>query len=80
MSRWTEWLESRRKKRLTRYDESKKEFEKIIGKPSITITLDLPKELEDLKAEFLRLEKDDKFLKAVEKLVEKSLKKKRRHN
>jgi len=79
MSKWTEWLESRRKKRMARYDESKKEFEKIIGKPTITITLDLPEELTDLKAEFLLLEKDKKFLEAVEKLAGKYLKKKRRH-
>lgn len=76
--KWTEWLESRRKKRMARYDETKKEFEKIIGKPTITVTLDLPEELADLKAEFLCLEKDEKFLKAVEKLAEKYLKKKRK--
>ena len=77
--KWTEWLESRRKKRMAEYDETKKEFEKIIGKPTITITVCLPEELAECKAEFLLLEKDNEFLKAVEKLAEKCLKKKRRH-
>ncbi len=79
MSKWKEWLESRRKKRMVEYDETKKEFEKIIGKPTITITLDLPEKLADRKAEFLLLEKDEKFLEAVKKLAEKHLKRRKRH-
>ena len=80
MSKWTEWFEARRKRRMARYDETKKEFEKIIGRPTITLTLELPEDLKDLKEEFLSLEKDEKFLKAVGKLAEKYLKQKEEHS
>ncbi len=79
MSKWTEWFEARRRRRMARYDEAKKEFEKIIGRPTITLTLELPEDLIDLKEEFLSLEKDEKFLKSVEKLVERRLKQKKEH-
>jgi len=80
MSKWTEWLEARRKRRMATYDETKKEFEKIIGRPTITLTLELPQDLRDLKEEFLSLEKDEKFLRAVEKLAKKYLKQKKEHS
>lgn len=80
MSKWDEWFEARRRRRMATYDETKKEFEKIIGRPTITLTLELPEDLKDLKEEFLSLEKDDDFLKAVEELTEKYLKQKKRHS
>lgn len=64
---------------MARYDETKEEFEKIIGRPTITLTLELPEDLRDLKEEFLSLEKDEEFLKAVEELTEKYLKQKKEH-
>lgn len=80
MSKWTEWLEARRKRRMARYNETKKEFEKIIGRPTIILTLELPEDLRDLKEEFLSLEKDEKFLKAVGKLAQKYLKQEKEHS
>lgn len=77
MYKLREWLESWKKRRFTEYEETKKEFEKIMGKPVITITVELPEGMEDLRERFLRLEKDENFLKAVEKLAEKHLKRKK---
>lgn len=77
MYKLREWLESWKKRRFTEYEETKKEFEKIMGKPAITITVELPEGMEDLRERFLRLEKDENFLKAVEKLAEKHLKRKK---
>ena len=77
MYKLREWLESWKKRRFTEYEETKKEFEKIMGKPAITITVELPEGVEDLRERFLRLEKDENFLKAVEKLAEKHLKRKK---
>ena len=77
MYKLREWLESWKKRRFTEYEETEKEFEKIMGKPAITITVELPEGMEDLRERFLRLEKDENFLKAVEKLAEKHLKRKK---
>lgn len=78
MSKLKKWLESKAKKPTARYDETKKEFEKIIGKAYITITVELPESLDEFKTEFLSLEKDEKFLEAVKKLVERHLKEEQR--
>jgi exonuclease VII small subunit len=74
VSKVKKWLESKAKEPAARYDETKKEFEKIIGKPCITITVELPESLDEFRTEFLSLEKDEKFLEAVKKLVELHLK------
>lgn len=78
MSKVKKWLESKAKEPAARYDETKKEFEKIIGKPCITITVELPESLDEFRTEFLSLEKDEKFLEAVKKLVELHLKEEQR--
>ena len=70
-----DWLTSRKKK-MEEYEETKKDFEKVLGKPSITVTLELPEDLKEQKAKFLSLEKDEKFLKDMEKLMRKHMKKK----
>jgi len=80
VSKVKKWLESKAKEPAARYDETKKEFEKIIGKPGITITVELPESLNEFKTEFLNLEKDEKFLEAVKKLVELHLKEEQRKN
>ncbi len=78
MSKLKKWLEAKAKEPTARYDETKKEFEKIIGRPEITITVELPESLDEFKTEFLSLEKDEKFVEAVKKLVELRLKEKQR--
>ena len=73
--KWLEkWLEYKRQKRVTEYEDIKRKFEKIIGRSSITITVGLPEGMEALREEFLCLEKDEEFLEAVERLAEKRLK------
>jgi len=78
VSKLKKWLESKAKKPTARYDETKKEFEKIIGRPAITITVELPESLDEFRAEFLSLEKDEKFVEAVKKFVERRLKEQRK--
>ncbi len=51
---------------LTKYEEAKKEFKKIIGKPSISIHIELPLEFLNLEEEFLDLNKDERFLRKME--------------
>ena len=75
MSKLKKWLEDKAKEPAARYDETKKEFEKIIGRPEITITVELPESLDEFKTEFLSLEKDEKFVEAVKKLVKLRLRK-----
>jgi len=64
------------RRRLTRYDEVKKEFEKVL-RNTITMTIDLPEGLEDVLEEFLALEKNEAFLNAVKELAKKLLETKR---
>jgi len=67
------WFESRKPKRKRRYEEEKREFEMAIGKPFITIRIEIPKGFEDLRAQFLNLEKDEQFLEEVKNLIKKRL-------
>ena len=63
------------KRDLSEYDETKKEFEKVIMAPSITLTIELPEDLKEVEKEFLQLEKNEKFLKAVSRLAIRHVKK-----
>lgn len=74
MSRMWDWILSRRRWRLAEYEEAKKEFERVIGKSSITITLELPPDLEEFRSEFKNLEEDEEFTRAVKELTERYLK------
>ncbi|MDH5447964.1 MAG: hypothetical protein OEY24_04065 [Candidatus Bathyarchaeota archaeon] len=67
------WIKSRIKKPEAEYDEAKREFEMAMGKPFISIKVEIPKGFEDLRAQFLNLEKDKDFLMEVEDLVKKWL-------
>jgi len=67
------WIESRKAKPESEYDKTKREFEKAIGKPFITIKVEIPSGFEDLRSEFLHLEKDELFQAEVEDLVKKRL-------
>ena len=73
MAKIRKWIESRIKKPETEYDEAKREFEMAIGRPFIRIRVEIPKGFEDLRAQFLDLEKDKDFLMEVEDLVKKRL-------
>lgn len=66
------WIESRIRK-SNEYDEAKREFEMAMGKPFINIRVELPENFEDVRAQFLSLEKDQTFLMEVEDLVKKRL-------
>ncbi|MBC7130781.1 hypothetical protein H5T51_06150 [Candidatus Bathyarchaeota archaeon] len=68
------WIESRKPMDEKRYEEEKMEFEKAVGKPFITIKLEIPEGCEKKRTEFLSLETDETFLQEVKELVKKRLK------
>lgn len=72
MSKIRDWLTGK-KRAMKRYEEDKKEFEKVMGKPKITITVDLPEGMEEMKKEFADLEDEKRFKDEVEELVKKRL-------
>jgi hypothetical protein len=55
------------------YDEEKREFEMAIGRPFITLKVELPEGFEDQRAEFMNLEKNPEFIDQIEDLVKKNL-------
>lgn len=55
------------------YDEEKRKFEMAIGKPFITLKIELPAGFEDQRNPFLDLENDMEFLDEVKDLVKKNL-------
>jgi hypothetical protein len=55
------------------YEEEKREFEMAIGKPFISLKIELPEGFEDQRKPFLKLENDGKFLDEVKDLVKKNL-------
>jgi len=65
---------------MDRYREEKETFEKVMGKPKINISVELPKGYETQRKEFLELEGKEDFLKDADKalgrVVKKHLKKK----
>jgi len=73
MEKIKEWMKSRTKKPEARYEEDKEEFEKAMGKSFIDLKVEIPDGFDDLKREFLDLEKDEDFHGEVEDLVKKRL-------
>jgi hypothetical protein len=67
------WLESRDKKPEGEYEEAKRKFEMAIGKPFITLNLEIPVGFEGFNNEFLKLEKDYQFHEEVKDLIKKRL-------
>jgi len=67
------WFGSRKLKRERTYEEEKREFEMAMGKPFINIRIEMPDGFEELRARFLSLEKDERFLEEVKNLVKKRL-------
>ena len=55
------------------YEEEKREFEMAIGKPFISLKIELPEGFEDQRNPFLKLESDGDFLDEVKDLVKKNL-------
>ena len=67
------WFGSKKLKRERTYEEEKREFEMAMGKPFINIRIEMPEGFKELRAQFLGLEKDERFLEEVEDLVKKRL-------
>jgi len=55
------------------YEEEKREFEMAIGKPFITLKIELPEGFEDQRKPFLNLESNGEFIDEVKDLVKKNL-------
>ncbi|UCF44981.1 MAG: hypothetical protein JSW44_04285 [Candidatus Bathyarchaeota archaeon] len=55
------------------YDEEKRKFEMAIGKPFITLKIELPEGFEDHRNKFLDLENNIEFLDEIKDLVKKNL-------
>ena len=78
MAKVKKWIDSARarakaKPESDEYDKTKREFEMAIGKPFITINVEIPEGFEDFRTEFLCLEKDEQFQEEVKDLVKKRL-------
>jgi hypothetical protein len=55
------------------YEEEKREFEMAIGRPFITLKIELPEGFDDQRNPFLKLECDEEFIDEVKDLVKKNL-------
>lgn len=66
------WLEKKTVPKKE-YDEEKREFEMAIGKPFITLKIELPDGFEDQRSAFLDLENNAEFLEEVEDLAKKNM-------
>jgi hypothetical protein len=73
MEKIRDWFRLRRLKPEEKYEETKKEFEMAMGKPFITIKIEIPEGFEELRAQFLNLERDEHFLDEVRDLIKKRL-------
>lgn len=73
------WLLSRKRKPETEYEEAKRKFEMAIGRPFITVKIEIPDGFEEQSSEFLRLENDDQFNDEIRDLIKKRLLIDKRH-
>jgi len=55
------------------YDLEKREFEMAIGRPFITLKIELPEGFDDKRKPFLNLESNEEFLDEVRDLIKKNL-------
>ena len=67
------WIEPRDIKPESDYDEAKRKFEMAMGKPFITIKLEIPGGFENFHNEFRKLENDTAFHEEVKDLIKKRL-------
>lgn len=73
MTKLKDLLTGKRRK-MEQYEEECREFEKVMGKPKIEITVEIPEGMEDMREEFMSLEGEQRFKEEVEELVKKRLK------
>jgi hypothetical protein len=55
------------------YEDEKREFEMAIGRPFITLKIELPEGFDDQRNLFLKLECDGEFIDEVKDLVKKNM-------
>lgn len=67
------WLLSKKRKPEAEYEEAKRKFEMVIGKPFIILKIEIPGGFENQSNEFLKLEKDEQFHEEVKDLIKKRL-------
>ena len=67
------WIDARDKQPESEYEKAKRKFEMALGKPFITISLEIPDGFENFNSEFLKLEKDQQFHEEVKDLIKKRL-------
>ena len=67
------WLESRSTNPESDYEEEKRKFEMAIGKPIITLKMEIPVGFEGFSNEFRKLENDPQFHEEVKDLIKKRL-------
>ena len=67
------WITSRSRNPKSEYEEAKRKFEMALGKPFITLKLEIPTGFEGFNSEFLKLENDAQFNDEVRDLVKKRL-------
>ena len=67
------WIDARDKQPESEYEEVKRKFEMAMGKPFITIRLEIPTGFEGFNNEFLKLENDQQFHEEVKDLIKKRL-------
>ena len=73
LSKIKKWFESKQPKGEKQYEEEKKEFEMAMGKPYITMKIEIPEGFEGLRTQFLNLENDAQFIEEVKDLAKKRL-------
>jgi hypothetical protein len=66
------WFE-RKSASKKEYEEEKREFEMAIGKPFITLKIELPEGFEEQRKPFINLESNAEFIDEVKDLVKKNL-------
>ena len=73
MAKVKKWIEKRAAQPEADYEEAKREFEMAMGTPFITVRVEIPDGFEDLRQQFLNLEKNKDFLSEVKDLIKKRL-------
>ena len=67
------WIEPRDIKPESEYEEEKRKFEMAMGKPFITLRVEIPIGFEGFNNEFRKLENDRQFHEEIKDLVKKRL-------
>jgi hypothetical protein len=67
------WIEPRDIQPESEYEEAKRQFEIAMGKPIITLRLEIPAGFDDFHSEFKSLENDETFLDEVKCMIKQRL-------